>query len=267
MKTLLVILSYFFAFLFIYVILFRKFIFRPYKFKIYVGKPGSGKSTYMSKCALRYQKKHPGKRIYSNFEINNIKNLLIFNPSDISDKYYFEPESLVLIDEPNLYWDNRSYKSMDPETLKWFRLYRHNKVNIYLFSQTYDIDKKLRKLVSDIYIIRKYLGTVSVIRRCSKNIKIADNALDAESQIVDRLDLDFFLFPGATEFCFIPKYVKYHDSFRMSNALRLIPSEGFYKQADSLIIKLVNLISDKIKTLYYRFINTKLIKKIKKKGD
>lgn len=216
---LIVILLIFNILIFAYILIFRDYILRPYKFKFYIGKVGSGKTTLKVKHALEFQK-HCERRkivpvIYSNDKINGVP-VRIIDPNQITDDIRLLPNSLLLIDEPNLYWDNRDFKTIPKGTLRWFRLYRHNQVNIILYSQTYDIDKKLRKLCTDIFLIKKYFGTVSIARKLDKNIEIATSALDAESQIVDRVKKVPFFIPTATEIYFIPKYKKYYDSFALT---------------------------------------------------
>lgn len=224
LKKIFIFILIFLFLLLIYIFIFRKYIIRTYKFKFYIGKVGAGKTTLMIKHCLDFQKKCKRKKvdciIYSNVEIKGVPIRLI-DPTNITDDIRLLPGSLLLIDEPNLYWDNRDFKTVNKATLRWFRLYRHNQVNICIYSQTYDIDKKLRKLCTDIYLIRKYLGTVSVASKLDKNIEIADNALDAESQIVDRIKMVPFFIPTSREFYFIPKYSKYYDSFELK-ALREI---------------------------------------------
>lgn len=204
----------FIVFLFVYCLMFRKWIFRKYTFELFVGKPGCGKSTLMTKEAVLAVKK--GKVVYSNVDIE-VEGVRVFNAVNIGLGYCFELDSLVLIDEPNLYWDNRQFKSTKKETIEWFRIYRHNKVSIKMYTQTFDIDKKLRALASDIYIVKKYLGTISIVRRLNKQITIKQTALDAESQIVDELNFVPIWIPNSIRVCFIPKWTKYFDSFSMPN--------------------------------------------------
>lgn len=196
----------------IYCIIFRKWIIRKYRFDLFVGKPGCGKTTMMVAEATKGIKK--GRTVYSNIAID-VPEVRVFHAEDIGLGKYFEPESLVLIDEPNLYWDNRQFKSIKKDTIEWFRLYRHNRVTIKMYTQTFDIDKKLRALCSDIHICQKILGTITLIRRLQKNIKIKDSALDAESQIVDELKFVPIFMPGAFKINFIPKWTKYFDSYAL----------------------------------------------------
>lgn len=216
-KFILKILCYVAAFTLVYCLIFIKYLIRPYKFQLFIGKPGSGKTSMMTKEAINGIKRR--KSVYCNVWID-VPDVKQFNAREIDLNHFFEPDSVVLIDEPNLYWDNRTFKEKGrKETVEWFRLYRHNKVNIKMYTQTLDVDKKLRYLASDCYIVKKYLGTITVARRLKKQITIKESAVDAESQIVDELDFVPIFFPGSIKFTFIPKWTKYFDSFAMPSGI------------------------------------------------
>lgn len=193
--------------------IFWKWIKRPYKFEIYIGKPRTGKTTMMTKEAI-LNNKHKG-ITYCNVDIN-AHSTRIFDANHIGLGTYFEPNSLVLIDEPNLYWDNRTFKDTNRKSvIEWFRLYGHNKVNIKMYTQTLDVDKKLRYLASDVYICKKILGTIVISRKLKKQITIKESAIDAESQIVDELDFVPIFIPGSIKLTFIPRWTKYFDSYAL----------------------------------------------------
>lgn len=77
-----------------------------------------------------------GYKVFSNVEIFGTYKL---DPADIGFVQY-PPNSVLLIDECSLIWDNRSYKSFRPEVARYFRLMRHYKNIVFLFSQNFDID-------------------------------------------------------------------------------------------------------------------------------
>lgn len=216
-KFILKILCYLASITLVYCLIFIKYLIRPYKFQLFIGKPGSGKTSMMTKEAINGIKRR--KSVYCNVWID-VPGVKQFNAREIDLNHFFEPDSVVLIDEPNLYWDNRTFKEKGrKETVEWFRLYRHNKVNIKMYTQTLDVDKKLRYLASDCYIVKKYLGTITIARRLKKQITIKESAVDAESQIVDELDFVPIFFPASIKFTFIPKWTKYFDSFAMPSGI------------------------------------------------
>lgn len=197
----------------IYCLIFWKWIKRPYRFEIYIGKPRTGKTTMMTKEA--YLNNRHKKRTYCNVDID-VKGTRIFSAENIGLGNYFESDSLVLIDEPNLYWDNRTFKDQKRKSVvEWFRLYGHNKVNIKMYTQTLDVDKKLRYLASDVFICKKILGTIVVSRKLKKQITIKESAIDAESQIVDELDFVPIFIPGSIKLTFIPRWTKFFDSYAL----------------------------------------------------
>ena len=216
-KFLLKIICYVLCVVLVYCFIFRKYIIRPYKFQLYIGKPRCGKTTMMTKAAIQAIKHN--RTVYCNVNIE-VPGVRLFNAADINLEHFFEPESLILIDEPNLYWDNRTFKDKGRKsTIEWFRLYGHNRVNIKMYTQTLDVDKKLRYLASDCYICKKYLGTITVSRRLKKQITIKESAVDAESQIVDELDFVPIFYPGSFYITFIPRWTKYFDSYSMPEGI------------------------------------------------
>ena len=210
-KNILIYICYFLCFCLIYILIFRKWIFQKYRFEIMVGKPRSGKTTLMTKDAIKSIRKHI--KVYCNVKLD-VPGVRLFNANNIGQGFYFDPGSLILIDEPNLLWDNRTFKDKNRiSVIEWFRLYGHNQVNVKFYTQTFDVDKKLRYLASDIYLVQKFAGTISICRRLKKNITIKESAMDAESQIVDELKFVPIFYPGSLRITFIPRWTKYFDSF------------------------------------------------------
>ena len=42
------------------------------------------------------------------------------------------PNSVLLVDEVGMIWDNRQFKNFKPEVRDWFKLQRHYRVKVYL---------------------------------------------------------------------------------------------------------------------------------------
>lgn len=195
----------------------KKFL-NPYKLIFVFGRKGSGKSTIMSKLAYKYLIQ--GKTVYANETINiKYKNkeysTILIDPLNIQS-YKFDEKSIVLLDEVNTYWDNRQYKSMNPNTVMWFRYQRHYKVRVYLFSQTFDIDKKLRDLCDDMYMVTKFARLWAIARHMIRKPVIVHASSEAPARIDDDIIEDGLLLApfGGCIIAFIPHWAKVFDSFK-----------------------------------------------------
>lgn len=192
----------------IYHFLTRKYL-NPYKLIMIFGKKGSGKSTLLTKLALQYQSKN-----IPVFSTETIPGCYKITPEDIG--YTEFPEnSVILIDEVGMIWDNRNFKNFDTKVRDWFKLQRHRKCTVYLFSQTFDIDKKLRDLTDEMYLVQKKFRVFSYSKRILKRTVLNKATAEAPSKIDEDLVFDSLLlfWAGSRRFTFIPKYAGYFDSF------------------------------------------------------
>ena len=183
----------------------------PYKLIMVFGKKGSGKSTFMTKTAIQQLRK--GRVVYSTVDIPGTR---LFDVDQIG-RCNFPEQSIVLIDEVGMIWDNRQYKNFRTDVRDWFKLQRHNKVTVYLFSQTFDVDVKLRNLTDAMYLITCHFSVFSVARKIKRGIVIVNPDGQSEARIADSLE---FVSPllslfGARSliFTWIPNWTKYFDSF------------------------------------------------------
>ena len=147
-----------FSVILIYCKLTQKYV-NPYKLIFVFGKKGSGKSTLLTKLAYKYKKKDW--KVYTTEKLPGTLN--IDDPKKIFDMNFPE-KSCIFIDEVSLIWDNRDFKNMDKRTVEWFRYQRHHKCRVYFFSQTFDIDKKLRDLADDMYLVNKYFRVLVIAK-------------------------------------------------------------------------------------------------------
>jgi hypothetical protein len=175
------------------------------------GKKGSGKTTLLTKLSIQHRLK--GWNVYSNVHVPFAYKI---DDGDVGFKQ-IPPESVLLIDEVGMIWDNRDFKSFKKEVRDWFKLQRHYRVKVYLFSQAFDIDKKLRDLTDDMYLVEIKMRIFSYARRILKRPTLKEAMGDSESRLVEELKFQsFFLFwCGSRRFTFIPKYAKYFDSFEV----------------------------------------------------
>lgn len=192
----------------IYHFLTRKYL-NPYKLVMIFGKKGSGKSTLLTKYALTYLQK--GFTVYSTEKIPGVR---LIAPEDIG-YYELEEDSVLLVDEVGMIWDNRNFKNFSVEVRDWFKLQRHRRVRVFLFSQTFDVDKKIRDLTDEMYLVEKKFRVFSYAKRILKRTVLNKSSAEAPSKIDEDLVFDSLLlfWAGSRKFTFIPKYSKYYDSF------------------------------------------------------
>ncbi|MEA4896588.1 MAG: zonular occludens toxin domain-containing protein [Oscillospiraceae bacterium] len=180
----------------------------PYKLYFVMGKKGSGKTSYLCKLALEYTKK--GWTIYTNVSDLRVPGVRIINNISELGNYVPEVNSLLLLDEVSLIWDNRHFKEFKDCTKEFFRLQRHYKCIVYLFSQTFDVDKKIRDLSDRMYLCTQFMGRWSLLREIDKKIIITESSPDAESRVSENLS---FCGIFSWRFIYIPRYQPYFESF------------------------------------------------------
>lgn len=184
----------------------------PYKLVFVFGKKGSGKSTLIQKLSNKYYKN--GWTVYSTEESLNPE-ILPIDPKNIYN-YEFPEHSCIFIDEVSLIWDNRDFKSMDKKVIEWFRYQRHHKCRVFLFSQTFDIDKKLRDLTDEMYLVNKYFRVLVRAKRILRKPIVVHPSPEAPARIDEDLIVDgpLMAFFGGRLYAFIPYWAKRYDSFK-----------------------------------------------------
>lgn len=185
----------------------RKYL-NPYKLTMVFGKKGSGKSTLMVRLAYEYLAKG-----WTVFCTERLDGCVHIDYNDIGFKN-IPPNSLLLIDEVGMIWDNRNYKNFKTEVRDWFKLQRHYKVKVILFSQTFDIDKKLRDLTDEMFLCTNVLRVFSWAKKINRRVVLVQPTGDSPARIDEELAYDSLLFwPfGSRILTFIPKWAPYFDS-------------------------------------------------------
>lgn len=181
----------------------------PYKLVFIFGKKGSGKSTLLTKKI--YEAKMAGRPVYANFPVPGAH--LIESVRDTVGYYAFEPGAVVFLDECGTIYDNRLFKSFKPAERDYFKLQRHYQNTVYMSSQSFDIDLKLRELTDEMYLVRKMFRVFSVARRIDRHITITQPGPDAPSTLQDSLEFAPLFSPRAVQITFIPRWAGLFDSF------------------------------------------------------
>lgn len=180
----------------------------PNKLIFIFGKKGSGKSTYMVKLMLQHIKK--GWTVYTNMFDVNIPGVRLFSLEALKTCTPDE-HSVIFADEGGLLWDNRNYKNFNSGYTEFFKLQRKYKCKVYINSQAFDVDLKIRNL-TDGMILQSNIGNVIGIGRpILRSIKLTDPSAESDSRIADSLKFDK---PWHWKFTWLPKYFKYFDSFQ-----------------------------------------------------
>lgn len=182
----------------------------PYKLYMIFGKKGSGKTTFMTKLAVKAMRK--GKIVYSTFYIPGAR---IFSHTDIG-RFTFPEGSVVFVDEVGMIWDNRKMNLTD-WVRDWFKLQRQYKCTVWLASQAFDIDIKLRNLTDGMFMCHCRLGFLSIARKIKRDFTIVQPTGDSEARIADTLEFEpliLALFGIKTIYLtYIPYWSKFFKSF------------------------------------------------------
>lgn len=181
----------------------------PYKLIMVFGKKGSGKTTYLCKLAQQHIKK--GWTVYSTVHIPGTYKI---SGEDVG-VLHFPENSVILMDEVGMLYDNRDFKNFKTSTRDYFKLQRHYKHKVYLFSQTWDIDIKLRNLTDEMYLLFNFAGWLSIGKQIKRKVVVVKPSEDSESRIADELIISPFLLTpfGARVFTYIPHWIRYFNSF------------------------------------------------------
>lgn len=191
---------------FLYSLVVKKYK-NPYKLYMVFGKKGSGKSSYLVRQAIRYQKK--GYIVYTNMSDCCLENIRIIDADTLGD---FVPvaDSCLLLDEVGMLYDNRDFRNLKKSVRDFFKLQRHYKVVCFLASQTFDIDKKIRDLVDQMYLVSNVATAFSLVRPIRKTVTLTEATAEGESRIAENLK---FCFITSWRLLWIPSTIRYFQSF------------------------------------------------------
>lgn len=181
--------------------------------------PGCGKSTALAYLVRQYRKK--GITCYCN---SDVKGTIKIDWTEHIGKYDFR-DCVILIDEASIDLNNRNFKEMGMDKIKYLKLHRHYRAHMWFFSQSYDdMDITVRRLADRFFTVNKtffnFVTKNFQLRAIRKKVGIEKE----KHQIMDMFDfvpLSKYTFNGR-------KCWKLFDSF-YAPELEPIPPEWFEK--------------------------------------
>ena len=122
--------------------------------QIFFGVPGAGKTTIASAYAskyLRYSKKHPSVKVFSNVPIKGCYQFSCLEDLGVR----LIENALVIIDEASLEFNSRSYSTFPKSAISFFKLHRHYHCEVIVFSQSWnDCDITIRRVAFQYWLVR-----------------------------------------------------------------------------------------------------------------
>lgn len=161
--------------------------------RIYFGNPGCGKTTQA--CKFLKQKKKKYEFTFANFDLNpqyDIGYSVSSNTMKALGQWTFPEHSYIAIDEAGIYYNNRKFKTLPQYTIEWFKLHRHFKCDLDIFSQSFeDMDITIRRLADQLWYMRR-IGPFTLLRRVYKTVMVDDHT----HQIIDgyRMEKGIWIF-------------------------------------------------------------------------
>lgn len=211
----------------------------PNKLIFIFGKKGAGKSTYMIYLMLKHLRQ--GWNVYTNMTDVNIPGVRIMDVKQLITCIP-DPHSVLFIDEGGLIWDNRGFKSFDKGYTEFFKLQRKYKCKVYINSQDFDIDKKIRQLTDSMVLMTSIAGCIGVIRPIVRKVALVEASAAGESRIADNLKFAGLL---SFRFLWLPRYFRYFDSycapFRPSVDFKTVPGDLAQLKLKSPVVALKRL--------------------------
>lgn len=174
----------------------------------FFGMPGTGKTTFFAKIV--YLCIRAGKKVYCNVPI---KGAIEFSKSDFGR--YDMSDSVILIDEGSLFYDGRNFSTnFNQNSLEYLKLLRHRRNNLFICSQSLDIDVKFIRMSNNIFQIKKGLFNTSRVSMVRRKVDIDENT--------HKFDDFYYKLPRFIAFfsdirVFRPKYYKMFDSYSAPN--------------------------------------------------
>lgn len=147
-----------------------------------MGKAGSGKST-MSGLIVKKANKQ-GRLVYSNHHV------LGAIPLVHTDLGQYDLQDVdIIIDEGQLYYDSRCFKTFSEENKFFFSHFRHFGCRVFILSQSFeDLDVKIRRQAQHMYICQPFVKGLLLLQKIRMKFGVSED----ESDIITLYKFNFF---------------------------------------------------------------------------
>lgn len=198
--------------------------YNPYKCILFIGLPGSGKTTEMTKQAILHTRGnfiqrllHVVPRFQTVYANMYLPNSFEFEADDLG-MFQVPEDTLMIIDEAGIYFDSRKFKTFSNAARNFLKLHRQHRVKMIFASQSTDVDKKIRDLCDEIWIMRCIAGVLIVKRRVNKIIDLSNNTVNNSGSDTGTINLggdivEKYKYFGLPRFTFVPRYVEFFRSY------------------------------------------------------
>ena len=191
-----------------------------------------------------------GWNIYTDMEDVNLPYVRIIKLKDL-ETCQPDKHSAIFLDEVGITMDSRNFKSFPPGLRDFVKYSRKMQVKLFLNSQTYDVDKKVRDTVDHMILLKSIGGFLSLERPIKKRIVLVESSAESESRIAENLVFEPLF---SWRMHYMPRYFRYFNTAKMNYERESLPyiiprSEGeeTADKARDLVIKASPL--DKLKNL------------------
>lgn len=181
----------------------------PYKLVFIFGKKGAGKSCYMVRRMLWYQRH--GWHVYTDMSDVRIPDVRIITVSSLS-AFQPEPHSAIFLDEVGISMDCRDFSKFPPGLRDFFKYLRKMQCCCYMNSQAYDVDKKVRDTTDGMLLIQSIANVISFCRPVIRSVTLTESTAQADSRVADNLRFGSIF---SWRFYYMPLYFRYFDSRAM----------------------------------------------------